>query len=114
MEKTDAGGVVSLDCGWSDVGAWSALWDVAQRDADGNASKGDVILDNCRNSYFRSESRLVAATGVENLVVVETADAVLVADRDKVQDVKRIVNRLKAKSARSCTAPACLSPLGFL
>jgi mannose-1-phosphate guanylyltransferase/mannose-6-phosphate isomerase len=95
MEKTDAGAVVSLDCGWSDVGAWSALWDVAQRDADGNVCKGDVILDNCSGSYFHSESRLVAATGVENLVVVETADAILVADRAKVQDVKRIVNRLK-------------------
>jgi len=95
MEKTDAGAVVSLDCGWSDVGAWSALWDVAQHDTDGNVCKGDVILDNCRDSYFRSESRLVAATGVDNLVVVETADAILVADRSKVQDVKRIVNRLK-------------------
>jgi mannose-1-phosphate guanylyltransferase/mannose-6-phosphate isomerase len=95
MEKTDAGGVVSLDCGWSDVGAWSALWEVADRDAEGNVSRGDVILDNCRNSYFRSDSRLVAATGVENLVVVETADAILVADRDKVQDVKSIVNILK-------------------
>ena len=95
MEKTDKGGVVSLDCGWSDVGAWSALWDVAERDANGNASQGDVILDNCRDSYFRSDSRLLAATGVDNLVVVETADAVLVADRDRVQDVKNIVNRLK-------------------
>jgi mannose-1-phosphate guanylyltransferase/mannose-6-phosphate isomerase len=95
MEKTDAGAVVSLDCGWSDVGAWSALWDVAQRDTDGNVCEGDVIVDNCSGSYFRSESRLVAATGVENLVVVETADAILVADRSKVQDVKRIVNRLK-------------------
>jgi mannose-1-phosphate guanylyltransferase/mannose-6-phosphate isomerase len=95
MEKTAAGGVVSLDCGWSDVGAWSALWDVAQRDSDGNVCKGDVMLDNCTDSYFRSDSRLLAATGVANLVVVETADAVLVADRSRVQDVKRIVNRLK-------------------
>ncbi len=95
MEKTAVGGVVSLDCGWSDVGAWSALWDVAQRDGDGNACKGDVMLDNCSDSYFRSDSRLVAAIGVDNLVVVETADAVLVADRARVQDVKRIVNRLK-------------------
>jgi len=95
MEKTDAGAVVSLDCGWSDVGAWSALWEVAERDDDGNVCKGDVILDNCSDSYFRSDSRLVAATGVANLVVVETADAILVADRSKVQDVKRIVNRLK-------------------
>jgi mannose-1-phosphate guanylyltransferase/mannose-6-phosphate isomerase len=95
MEKTNAGAVVSLDCGWSDVGTWSALWDVAQRDTDGNVCVGDVILDDCSGSYFRSESRLVAATGVKNLVVVETADAILVADRSKVQDVKRIVNRLK-------------------
>jgi mannose-1-phosphate guanylyltransferase/mannose-6-phosphate isomerase len=95
MEKTDMGGVVSLDCGWSDVGAWSALWDVAERDSDGNVCKGDVMIDNCTDSYFRSDSRLLAATGVANLVVVETADAVLVADRSRVQDVKRIVNRLK-------------------
>ncbi|MEQ9465153.1 MAG: mannose-1-phosphate guanylyltransferase/mannose-6-phosphate isomerase [Haliea sp.] len=98
MEHTRAGGVVALDCGWSDVGAWSALWEVAARDEHGNATQGDVMLDNCRDSYFRSESRLVAATGVANLVVVETADAILVADRDRVQDVKRIVNRLKAES----------------
>lgn len=95
MEKTDAGAVVSLDCGWSDVGAWSALWEVAEQDSDGNVCKGDVIVDNCRGSYFRSDSRLVAATGVENLVVVETADAILVANRERVQDVKRIVNILK-------------------
>lgn len=97
MEKTSLGGVVTLDCGWSDVGAWSALWEVADRDVDGNAYSGDVILDDCSNSYFRSDSRLIAATGVDNLVVVETADAVLVADRNKVQDVKRIVNLLKAQ-----------------
>lgn len=96
MEKTQVGGVVSLDCGWSDVGAWSALWDVAQRDGAGNVSLGDVITDNCSNSYLRSESRLIAATGIENLVVVETADAVLVADRNQVQDVKNIVNQLKS------------------
>ena len=95
MERTALGGVVALDCGWSDVGAWSALWDVADRDQDGNVTKGDVILEGCRNSYFRSESRLLAATGVDDLVVVETADAILVADRNQVQDVKKIVNRLK-------------------
>ncbi|MEM6580891.1 MAG: mannose-1-phosphate guanylyltransferase/mannose-6-phosphate isomerase [Pseudomonadota bacterium] len=95
MENTDSGGVVSLDCGWSDVGAWSALWEVADRDEQGNVSKGDVVLDNCSNSYFRSDSRLLAAIGVDNLVVVETADALLVADRESVQDVKRIVNQLK-------------------
>lgn len=97
MEKTAAGGVVSLDCGWSDVGAWSALWEVEERDSDGNVCRGDVIADNCRDSYFRSDSRLVAATGVDNLVVVETTDAILVAHRGKVQDVKRIVTMLKTQ-----------------
>ncbi len=95
MEKTDRGAVVSLDCGWNDVGAWSALWDVAERDEQGNACRGDVIVNNCTNSYFRSESRLIAVIGVDNLVVVETADAVLVADRHTVQDVKSIVTQLK-------------------
>ncbi len=97
MEKTDLGGVVALDCGWSDVGAWSALWDVAVRDEQGNALEGDVIVQASANSYIRSDSRLVAAVGVENLVVVETPDAVLVAARDQVQDVKAIVNRLKSE-----------------
>jgi len=103
MEKTDVGGVVSLDCGWSDVGAWSALWEVADQDTEGNAATGDVILHNCRNSYFRSDSRLVAATGVDNLVVVETADAILVADREQVQGVKDIVNMIKAQDRTEAT-----------
>jgi mannose-1-phosphate guanylyltransferase/mannose-6-phosphate isomerase len=95
MEKTGSGAVVALDCGWSDVGAWSALWDVADRDADGNAVHGDVLLDQCRDSYVRSESRLVAATGIDRLVVVETPDAVLIADKENVQNVKRLVTALK-------------------
>jgi mannose-1-phosphate guanylyltransferase/mannose-6-phosphate isomerase len=97
MERTRCGAVLPLDCGWSDVGAWSTLWQVTDRDAAGNVSIGDVMIEDCRNSYLRSESRLVAATGIDNLIVVETADAVLVADRDKVQNVKTIVNRLKAE-----------------
>ena len=100
MEKTSLGAVVSLECGWNDIGAWSALWDVAERDAQGNACRGDVIAENCSNSYLRSESRLVAAIGVDDLVVVETADAVLVADRHAVEDVKAIVSLLK-KQGRS-------------
>ncbi|QFU77113.1 mannose-1-phosphate guanylyltransferase/mannose-6-phosphate isomerase [Halioglobus maricola] len=108
MEKTELGAVVSLDCGWSDVGAWSALWDVHPRDDRGNVVKGDVILDNCDNSYFRSESRLLAATGVDNLVVVETADAVLVAERDKVQDVKNIVAMLKAADRPEHSLHSCV------
>jgi len=97
MEHTQRGAVLPLDCGWSDVGAWSTLWQVSDRDAAGNVLIGDVMIEGCRNSYLRSESRLVAATGIDNLIVVETADAVLVADRDQVQNVKDIVNRLKAE-----------------
>lgn len=98
MEKTALGAVIPLDCGWSDVGAWSALWEVGQPDSDGNVVQGDVILDQCQGNYLRSESRLLAATGVSNLVVVETPDAVLVADRERVQDVKRLVAALNAAS----------------
>jgi mannose-1-phosphate guanylyltransferase/mannose-6-phosphate isomerase len=95
MEKTSKGAVVPLDCGWSDVGAWSALWEAGEPDADGNVVSGDVLVDQSRDNYLRSESRLVAVTGVNNLVVVETPDAVLVADRHRVQDVKRLVTALK-------------------
>ncbi len=95
MEKTGRGAVVALDCGWSDVGAWSALWEVGQQDGQGNVLQGDVLIDQGSNNYLRSESRLVAATGVDNLVVVETRDAVLVASRDSVQDVKQLVTALK-------------------
>lgn len=103
MEHTDKGAVVALDCGWSDIGAWSALWDVGQPDADGNVTEGDVVVDDTHNSYFRSESRLITATGVDNLVVVETADAVLVAARDKVQGVKKIVAALQAAGRPEAT-----------
>ena len=95
MEKTEFGAVLPLDCGWSDVGAWSALWDVADKDEQGNVLKGDVLVDNSQNNYIHSDSRLVAATGVENLVVIETSDAVLVANRGSVQDVKNLVTQLR-------------------
>lgn len=95
MERTDAGAVVPLDCGWSDIGAWSALWDIGSKDDAGNVTAGDVLLDDTRDSYVHSESRLVTTTGVDGLVVVETADAVLVADRDRVQNVKNLVKSLK-------------------
>jgi mannose-1-phosphate guanylyltransferase/mannose-6-phosphate isomerase len=96
MEKTERGAVAALDCGWSDVGAWSALWDVGEADEQGNVLQGDVMVDQSHNNYLRSESRLLAVTGVSDLVVVETADAVLVSHRDTVQDVKRLVTALKA------------------
>lgn len=97
MEKTRRGAVIPLDCGWSDVGAWSTLWQVSERDDRGNVAIGDVMIEDCSDSYLRSESRLLAATGVDKLIVVETPDAVLVAHRDKVQNIKAIVQRLKAE-----------------
>ncbi len=96
MEHTPEGAVVSLDCDWSDIGAWSALWEAGDQDAAGNVTQGDVVLNKTQNSYVRSQSRLVTTTGVKDLVVVETADAVMVADRHSVQDVKELVNLLKA------------------
>ena len=96
MEHTPDGAVVSLDCDWSDIGAWSALWEAGDQDSAGNVTHGDVVLNQTQNSYIRSQSRLVTTTGVSDIVVVETADAVMVADRHSVQDVKDIVNALKA------------------
>jgi len=95
MEQTADAVVVPLDAGWNDVGSWSALWEISEKDTKGNSTFGDVLEHNCSNNYIRAEHKLVAAVGVDNLVVVETKDAVLIADKDKVQDVKEIVNQLK-------------------
>ena len=95
MERTDAAMVLPVDIGWNDVGSWSALWEVSEQDADGNAHHGDVIAVDSRNSYAYAR-RLVALVGVDDLVVVETDDAVLVARKDRVQEVKEVVARLKA------------------
>jgi len=96
MERTDRAAVVPADIGWNDIGAWSALWDVGDKDAAGNVSRGDVYLDGVKNSLVRAESRMVAAIGVDDLVIVETPDAVLVANRARAQDVKKVVEHLKA------------------
>lgn len=95
MEKTEDAVMVPLDTGWNDIGSWSALWDVGSKDAEGNVFKGDVIGQGVHNSYVHAENRLVAAVGVENLIVVETKDAVLVAHKNQIQDVKKIVERIK-------------------
>ncbi len=100
MEKTTSAVVLPLDAGWSDVGSWSALWEVGSKDAMGNVVAGDVLLSGTRNCFLKSSSRLVVAVGVEDHIVVETADAILVAHRGQVQDVKRIVEQLK-QSGRS-------------
>ncbi len=88
--------MVPLDAGWNDLGAWEAVWQVADKDAAGNASRGDAIIEDSRNTLVHATSRLVSAVGLDNVVVVETPDAVLVADRSKSQDVKKIVNQLSA------------------
>ena len=95
MEKTDKAAVVACDIGWSDVGAWSSLWSLHQRDETGNAVQGDVVVHDSHNSFVRSEKGLTALVGVHDLVVVVTEDAVLVADKGRAQDVKAIVDRLK-------------------
>lgn len=95
MEHTRHAVVVPASLGWNDVGSWSALWEVQQGDGDGNVLRGDVYVDRVKNSLVRSESRMVALIGVEDLVVVETDDAVLVAHKNHVQDVKKVVEHLK-------------------
>jgi len=95
MERTEHAMVVPVAFGWSDVGSWSAIWDASPRDCDGNHLQGDVISVDSRNSYVLAKDRLVGTLGVSDLVVVETADAVLVADKNRVQDVRTLVSRLK-------------------
>ncbi len=91
------GVVVPMAAGWSDVGAWDALWSVLPKDKNGNASRGDAILDGCQNSLIYGGERLVAGVGLKGMIVVETPDAVLVADKARTQDVKKIVTRLKTE-----------------
>ena len=97
MEKTSQAVVVPMDCGWSDVGSWSALWDVSDKDDDGNTCRGDVINIDTRNSYINSTEKLVTTIGLDGVIVVETKDAILVAKQTEVQKVKKIVEKLKAE-----------------
>lgn len=97
MEKTDSAAMVPLDAGWSDVGSWTSLWETADKDESGNVSVGDTILENTTNSYINAEQRLVSVIGLENVIVVETKDAVMVAHKDDAQSIKNVVNKLKAE-----------------
>jgi mannose-1-phosphate guanylyltransferase/mannose-6-phosphate isomerase len=102
IEKCPGGGLfpikmVELDAGWNDLGAWDAVWHVGRQDQDGNVTSGDTLLTNSKNSLVHASSRLVSTVGIENLVIVETADAVLIADRRNSQDVKNIVMQLEAQ-----------------
>ncbi|WP_308909012.1 mannose-1-phosphate guanylyltransferase/mannose-6-phosphate isomerase [Pseudokordiimonas caeni] len=97
MEKTARAAVVPASFGWSDVGSFGALWDIADKDAGGNVLRGDVITEACRNSYFHTDGRMVAALGLDDLIVVSTEDTVLVAHKGQDQDVKKLVERCKAE-----------------
>lgn len=98
MEHTSEAVVVPVDMGWNDVGSWSALWDVSEQDEAGNSQSGDVMMFDCKKSYVYSQTKLVAGLGLDNMVVVETDDAVLVAPKEKSQDVKKIVSELKQQN----------------
>lgn len=97
MEGTERAVVVPVDCGWSDVGSWSSLWDVSRKDENGNFTHGDVMTEATQNTYIRSDRSLIAAVGVSDLIIVETDDAIMVSQRDRAQDVKAIVEKLKAR-----------------
>jgi len=97
MEKTDSAAMVPLDAGWSDVGSWTSLWETADKDDNGNVCVGDTILENTKNSYINAEQRLVSVIGLEDVIVVETKDAVMVAHKDDAQSIKNVVNKLKAE-----------------
>lgn len=97
MEKTSAAAVVPLDAGWSDLGAWDSLWESEEKDSNDNVLSGDVVTEGVRGSYIQSRSRLVAAVGLDDVVIVESPDAVLVADKARSQEVKQIVAQLQGK-----------------
>ena len=96
MEKTRDASVVEADIGWSDIGSWSSLWQATEADADGNVTSGDVHLEDVRDSYIRADSRMIAAIGVDDLIIVETADAILVTKKEHAQKVKNVTDALKA------------------
>jgi mannose-1-phosphate guanylyltransferase len=95
MEKTSDAAMVPMDAGWSDIGSWSSLWDISKKDPNGNVSHGDILLHNTKNSFIRTDSKLVAAVGVDDLVIISTKDAVMVAHKNSVQDTKIIVQKLR-------------------
>jgi mannose-1-phosphate guanylyltransferase/mannose-6-phosphate isomerase len=100
MEKTGLASMLPIDVGWSDVGSWSSLWELSNRDAQGNAVQGQALMEETRDTYIHSERALVATLGVKDLVIVDTPDALLVADKGRAQDVGSIVARLKAEKRK--------------
>ncbi len=95
MENTKNGVVVGLDANWSDIGSWESVWEASEKDENANVCKGDIITQDSNNNYIYSDDKLITTLGVENLVIIDTQDALLVANKDNVQDIKLIVNKLK-------------------
>jgi mannose-1-phosphate guanylyltransferase len=98
MEKTDDAVVVPMDAGWSDIGSWSSLWEIEDKDKNNNVAKGDVILHKTKNTYVKTDGKLIVTIGANDLIITNTKDAILIAHRDLAQDVKEIVNQLKAEN----------------
>jgi mannose-1-phosphate guanylyltransferase/mannose-6-phosphate isomerase len=114
MEKTERGAVVAADIGWSDVGSWDALWEIGEKDASGNVTRGDVQTRDVTGSYVRSDGRLVYVLGVKDVVVIETDDAVLVSKRARAQDVKEIVEHLhRSKRSEHVSHTRVYRPWGY-
>ena len=114
MERTKNAVVVPLNTYWSDIGSWDMLWKIKTKDSNGNVCKGDILLDNVRNSYLHSSNRLISAIGVSNLVIIETKDAVLIIDKQHSQNVKNIVDALnKEKRSESEIHLKVYRPWGF-
>ena len=97
MEKTKLGTVLPLNAGWSDIGSWKSLWDISQKNKDGNYINGKIIAEKSKNCYLESEQRLIVGIGIENLIVVDTNDAILVANRDQSQNIGNIIKNLCSK-----------------
>lgn len=98
MEKTDDAVVVPMDAGWSDIGSWSSLWEIEDKDRNNNVAKGDVILHKTKNTYVKTDGKLIATIGANDLIITNTKDAILIAHKDLAQDVKEIVKQLKAEN----------------
>jgi mannose-1-phosphate guanylyltransferase len=98
MEKTSHAVVVPMDAGWSDLGSWSSLWDISEKDSEGNSTHGDVVLHSTQNSYVRTDNKLIAVIGVDDLVIVSTKNAIMVAHKNSVHDVKKITESLKVEA----------------
>ena len=97
MEKTNKGIVIPLDAGWSDIGSWKAVWENSKKDDKGNSKIGKVLIENSKNCYLRSENSLLVGIDIENLIIIETRDAVLIANKNHTEKVKDVVKKLKSK-----------------